>query len=72
MTMIASASRWLAPLALVLALISGPLAVPALAGPEGAMTWGVHVSSRPRGSTPPKPRASSLLSCFSTRCTTPW
>src|SRR6266704_1942815 len=45
--MVAYSSRWLAPLALVLALSSGPLAVPALAGPEGEMTWGVHVSIAP-------------------------
>ncbi len=45
--MAAYSSRWLAPLALGLALGSGPLAVPALAEPEGEMTWGVHVSIAP-------------------------
>ncbi len=45
--MVAYSIRWLAPLALGLALSSGPLAGPALAAPEGQMTWGVHVSIAP-------------------------
>jgi peptide/nickel transport system substrate-binding protein len=48
-------ARWLAPLALVLALGSGPFAVPALAGPEGEMTWGVHVSIAPTWFDPAEP-----------------
>ena len=43
------------------------------AGPEGQITWGVHVSLAPTsGSIPRKRRASSLRSCFSTRFTTRW
>src|SRR6516164_4852933 len=45
--MVTYSSRWLAPLALALALGSELLAVPALAAPEGQMTWGIHVSLAP-------------------------
>ena len=45
--MVTYSSRWLAPLALALALGSELLAVPALAAPEGQMTWGIHVSIAP-------------------------
>src|SRR5262249_16800279 len=46
-SMVAYSSRWLAPLALGLALSSVTLSGPALAAPEGQMTWGVHVSIAP-------------------------
>ncbi len=45
--MIAGSSRWLSSLALVLILSAGPLAAPALAAPEGQMTWAVHISLAP-------------------------
>jgi peptide/nickel transport system substrate-binding protein len=46
--MIARSRRSLGPLLLALAVTAGPLASPApAAGPEGQMTWGVHISLAP-------------------------
>ena len=46
--MIACSRRWSSSLALVLLLLTaGPLAAPALAAPEGQLTWAVHISLAP-------------------------
>src|SRR5260370_5970440 len=45
--MIAHSSRFASSLALVLALVAGALVAPALASPEGQMTWAVHISLAP-------------------------
>ena len=45
--MIAHSSRFASSLALVLALVAGALVAPALAAPEGQMTWAVHISLAP-------------------------
>ena len=45
--MIAHSSRFASSLALVLALVAGTLVAPALAAPEGQMTWAVHISLAP-------------------------
>ena len=45
--MTAHPGRWLGSLTLALTLAAAPLATPALAAPEGQMTWAVHISLAP-------------------------
>jgi peptide/nickel transport system substrate-binding protein len=45
--MMAHSSRFARSFTLVLALVTGALAAPALAAPEGQMTWAVHISLAP-------------------------
>ena len=55
---------------LVTCLVLFGVSRPAAAAPEGTMTWGVHITLRPAGSTPQRPRGSSRRSWCSTPCTT--
>src|SRR5215467_5803160 len=45
--MICPPRRSLAPVALVVALVTGALTTPVTAAPEGQMTWAVHVTLAP-------------------------
>ena len=62
--MIAHSSRFASSLALVLvlALVAGALVAPALAAPEGQMTWAVHISLAPTWFDPAETPASSRRS----------